>query len=279
MAYLYTRARPTQHLLLGTVLATALAIGSTEAFAASWAGLVDGVSDRWMLTGGLMLVHTVVFWSVGGAFHYVDTHDRPVFIARHRIQRDKRKHPEIGPTVRNLMRNQFVFLPVLLLGFGELLLLRGWTVEAELPSLLRLSLELAGQAVLAPAVFYLTHRFLHRKWWMKRVHRVHHEFRTTTAFASEYAHPVEFATGNFLTLVFGAFVIAPHILSMYLFSLLALLTVLVHHSGYALPWAPWGLPHDWHHYRFNEIYGTTGFWDRMLGTDADFRQLKDGDER
>ena len=59
----------------------------------------------------------------------------------------------------------------------------------------------------------------------------------------------------------------------------ALLNILVHHSGYALPWAPWSMPHDWHHYRVKELFGTTGFIDRMLGTSPEFETLEDGELR
>ena len=93
------------------------------------------------------------------------------------------------------------------------------------------------------------------------------------------AHPVEFAIGNFLTMVGGALILAPHLVSMYLFALLGLMTILIHHCGYALPWAPWAVPHDWHHYRFKELFGTVGLLDRVFGTDEEFRTLEDGDVR
>jgi sterol desaturase/sphingolipid hydroxylase (fatty acid hydroxylase superfamily) len=180
--------------------------------------------------------------------------------------------------VRVLARNQFIFLPVLLMALGEVLVLRGWQVESELPSLGRFLLELGGQAVCALTIFYTTHRILHRRFWMKRVHLVHHQFRTSTALASEYAHPIEFAVGNFFTLAGGALLLAPHLASMYVFALLSVLTIVFHHCGYALPWAPYSLPHDWHHYRVKELFGTTGLLDRLLGTDEEFRNFVDGDE-
>lgn len=280
MAFRYADPPWTQHLLLGAMLALAFGLGSTEAAATAWAGLVGAFGDRWLLTGGLLVLHTAFFWPVCFAFHVVDTTDRPHFIAKHRIQQEKRKHPDLPTTVKVLLRNQFLLLPPLLFLFGELLIaLHGWTAEPVLPSAGRLALELVALGIVSQVVFYATHRFLHRKWWMRHVHRVHHEFRATTAFASEYAHPVEFAVGNVLTLTLGPLIFAPHLATMYLFSVLALTTILVHHSGYALPWAPWSVPHDWHHYRFKELFGTTGLIDRLLGTDAEYRTLEDGDVR
>ncbi|NCG20283.1 MAG: hypothetical protein GWP91_14845 [Rhodobacterales bacterium] len=279
MAFHYTRTPWTQHLLSGTVLLLAVALGATDTFASAWSHCVARVDGWVLLTGGLVGLHTLVYYPVCLAFHYVDTHDKPDFIARYRIQRSKRKHPNLPKTLGVLFRNQFLILPPLLLLLGEVLFWRGWTVEAELPTLGRFLLELVGQAVCAALIFYASHRMLHGKWWMVRVHRVHHEFRTTTAWASEYAHPFEFIVGNFLTMVGGALLLAPHLLSMYMFATLGLLTILSHHCGYALPWTSWAVPHDWHHYRFNEIFGTTGFIDKVMGTDKDFRDLKDGDIR
>jgi len=279
MSFRFTRAPLTQHLLLAGVLGVAFALGSTDAFAEVWHDMVGLASDRVLFVGGLMVLHTALYWPIAAAFHVVDTTDRPAWIARHRIQQGKRKQPPLGRTLGVLARNQFLLLPLLLWGFGEGLRWRGWTVEAELPSVGRLAFELVGQGLVAVLVFYAGHRFLHRPWWMRRVHRVHHEFRATSAWASEYAHPVEFVLGNFLALVAGAWLFLPHLASMYVFTTLSLLTILVHHSGYALPWAPWSVAHDWHHYRMNEVFGTTGFLDRLLGTDATFRTLEDGEER
>ena len=280
MGFRYSNASPRQHLLSLSILGACAAVGSTAWAAEMWLLLVQGRSPQVLVTGGLMVLHTLLFWTVALAFHYVDLNDSPRWIAQHRIQRERRKHPPFWKTVRLLALNQFVLLPVLLAIFTALLVaVRGWEVDSQLPSLGRFLLEIGGQAICAPIVFYTGHRFLHQRWWMKHVHRVHHEFRTTTALASEYAHPVEFVIGNFLAMVTGAFLLAPHLVSMYVFAWISVLTILVHHSGYALPWASWSVPHDWHHYRMSELFGTTGFLDGLLGTDEVFRTLQDGDER
>lgn len=276
VSFTYRSRPPTEHLLSALLFGGAVGALMLPGTAAMWTWVV-ALPPRLAVVGGLLALHTALFWTICAAFHYVDTHDAPVFIARHRIQRDRRKHPPLGPTVRVLLRNQFVLLPVLLLGTAEVLLWRGWTVEPQLPGLGRLCLEVGAQAVIAVVVFYSTHRFLHRKWWMKRVHRIHHEFKTTTAWASEYAHPVEFVIGNYASLALGALIIAPHLASMYLFACLALVNILVHHSGYALPWASWSQPHDWHHYKMSELFGTSGFLDRVLETSPEYEALEEGE--
>lgn len=279
MSYRFKRSSPRQHALVGGLVGLALAVAHTEAFARAWAAWVQSFSDRTLLVGGAFILHALVFWPLALAFHRVDVTGRPGCIARHRIQPDGRKHPPLGRTIRVLLRNQLLYLPLLLWGLAELLIWRGWQAEPGLPSLPRFVFEMIGQGACALVVFYASHRFLHRKWWMKRVHRVHHEFKTTTALASEYAHPVEFAAGNFATLATGALLLMPHLASIYLFTVLSIITIVVHHAGYALPWAPYAAPHDWHHYRVRELFGTVGLLDRLLGTDQEFRTLEDGDQR
>jgi sterol desaturase/sphingolipid hydroxylase (fatty acid hydroxylase superfamily) len=137
---------------------------------------------------------------------------------------------------------------------------------------------LAGLTILSAIYFYASHRFLHRPWWMKKVHKLHHEYRTSTAIAAEYAHWLEFIFGNFGTLAFGVLVLAPSLPTIYVFTVLATHTFAVHHSGFAVPWMSWSVHHDWHHYRYKEAFGTYGYLDRWLHTDAEFKTLKDGQE-
>ena len=61
--------------------------------------------------------------------------------------------------------------------------------------------------------------------------------------------------------------------------MVAILTILSHHCGYALPGCPAPAPHDWHHYRVVENFGTAGVLDRLLGTDRGYRALEDGETR
>lgn len=278
MAFRYTRPPATQHLLLGGLLLGAIYVGAQPGFARAWAAMVRAHSDLALMTVGPWLLHALVFWALALGFHHVDTHDRPAFIARHRIQRGRRRQPPLARVLRVLAINHLLWAPVMLVIIAALLRARGWTASPELPSVARLLFELIQMSVAAVLIFYATHRFLHRKWWMRRVHRVHHEFKTSSALASEYTHPLEYCIGNFGTLAGGIVLFGPSLASIYLFTVLSVVTFVIHHSGYALPWAPWPLPHDWHHYRVVEQFGTFGVLDRWLGTDGRFGELRDGDE-
>lgn len=279
MGFLYTGPRHTQHLLNIVLIGGAIGLGASPWGRAAWTRLVEQVPEWLLVIGGAWLVHQVVFWVTVGLFAVVDKTDKPAFISRHRIQDGKPRVPPTPRVLKVLAINQLVYSPLMLALVYGLLKLRGWEAEAALPSLPRLFVELVILGVCSIIFFYASHRFLHRPWWMKKVHRVHHEFRTTTAWASEYAHPVEFIVGNFGTLTFGVLVVAPHLATLYLFTVVAMLQVLVHHAGYALPWASWAVHHDWHHYRYKEAFGTIGIMDRIFGTQPELSTLEEGDRR
>jgi len=276
MAFHYTRPPLTQGISSLTLLLTGLGLMAVPSVVSTWTDITATVPEWVLVVVVPWVLHQLLFWGMAGAFHYVDKHDAPAFIARHRIQSGKPRQPGMGKALKNLALNQLVFAPVLMLMMWGALRLRGWTLSPELPGPLTVVVQLAIMGAFAVGWFYATHRFLHRPWWMKKVHRVHHEFRTSTAMASEYAHPIEFIAGNFLTLAGGVVLVAPSLPVLYLWEFLALHTVIAHHSGYAVPWMSWSVHHDWHHYRYKECFGTLGVLDRLFGTEPEFRSLEHG---
>jgi sterol desaturase/sphingolipid hydroxylase (fatty acid hydroxylase superfamily) len=279
VGFRYTRAPWTQHLLGAGLLGGAFALGQTSGFAAALSELVALGPEPAVFIATVWILHQAIFWAVSLACLYVDRTDRPRFIARYRIQDGDVRRPPTSKVLANLAVNQLLLAPAMLVVVYAALKLRGWTLTAAIPGPLTVAWQLAVMGALSVFFFYVSHRFLHRKWWMAKVHRVHHAFRSTSAWSGEYAHPVEFCVGNFGTLAIGVVVVGPSLFTICLFTVLSMVTFLVHHSGYALPWASWSVHHDWHHFRYSEAFGTFGVLDKWLGTDTEFRTLKDGDYR
>ena len=126
--------------------------------------------------------------------------------------------------------------------------------------------------------FYWTHRLMHRPWWFKKAHAVHHESRPPTAWAAMSFHPWEALTGAFVipTLVF---IIPVHVGALGI--VLAVMTIMgiTNHMGWELfpkfvvngklgNWLITATHHQKHHDAYRGNYGLYfRFWDKICGTD------------
>jgi Delta7-sterol 5-desaturase len=126
--------------------------------------------------------------------------------------------------------------------------------------------------------FYWTHRLMHRPWWFKAAHAVHHESRPPTAWAAMAFHPWEALTGAVVIPVL-VFVIPMHISALGLVLTVMTLMGVTNHMGWELfpQWLVNGLlgnmlitatHHQRHHQEYRGNYGLYfRFWDRFCGTD------------
>ena len=88
--------------------------------------------------------------------------------------------------------------------------------------------------------FYWTHRLMHRPWWFKRVHAVHHASRPPTAWAAMAFHPYEALSGAWL---FPAlvFVVPIHWAALLVVLLVATFFGVTNHMG----WEIFPKAHGW----------------------------------
>ncbi len=126
--------------------------------------------------------------------------------------------------------------------------------------------------------FYWTHRLMHRPWWFRMMHKVHHDSRPPTAWAAMSFHPWEALTGALVIPVL-VFLIPIHIAALGL--VLAIMTVMgiTNHMGWEMfprwivegragRWLITASHHDRHHSDYRSNYGLYfRFWDRLCGTD------------
>lgn len=143
------------------------------------------------------------------------------------------------------------------------------------------------------AWFYWTHRMMHRPYWFKLAHAVHHESRPPTAWAAMSFHPWEAVTGA-VVIPLLVFIIPVHI--GVLAVILAIMTIMgiTNHMGWELfprqiVHGPIGnmlitaTHHQQHHQAYRGNYGLYfRFWDKICGTDmglGDFHHDQPGDGR
>jgi Delta7-sterol 5-desaturase len=126
--------------------------------------------------------------------------------------------------------------------------------------------------------FYWTHRLMHRPWWFKTMHAVHHASRPPTAWAAMSFHPYEALTGALVIPVL-VFLIPIHVAALGL--VLAIMTVMgvTNHMGWEVfpqrvvngrlgDWLITATHHQRHHDEYRGNYGLYfRFWDRICGTD------------
>ncbi len=126
--------------------------------------------------------------------------------------------------------------------------------------------------------FYWTHRLMHRPYWFKLAHAVHHESRPPTAWAAMSFHPWEALTGA-LIIPLLVFVIPVHVAALGL--VLTIMTVMgiTNHMGWELfprfmvngvlgRFLITATHHQKHHDKYRGNYGLYfRFWDKICGTD------------
>jgi Delta7-sterol 5-desaturase len=126
--------------------------------------------------------------------------------------------------------------------------------------------------------FYWTHRLMHRPWWFKTAHAVHHESRPPTAWAAMSFHPWEALTGA-IVIPALVFVIPVHVAAIGVVLSVMTLMGITNHMGWELfpkfvvngklgNWLITATHHQKHHDAYRGNYGLYfRFWDKMCGTD------------
>ena len=126
--------------------------------------------------------------------------------------------------------------------------------------------------------FYWTHRLMHRPWWFRVAHKVHHDSRPPTAWTAMSFHPWEAVTG---AIVIPALVL---LIPMHISALAVVLSVMTlmgitNHMGWELfprfmvngalgNWLITATHHQRHHDDYRGNYGLYfRLWDKMCGTD------------
>ncbi len=126
--------------------------------------------------------------------------------------------------------------------------------------------------------FYWTHRLMHRPWWFKTAHAVHHESRPPTAWAAMSFHPWEAITGA-IVIPLLVFIIPVHIGALACVLMIMTIMGITNHMGWELfphamvngllgKWMITATHHQKHHDAYRGNYGLYfRFWDKICGTD------------
>lgn len=270
-----------------------------------WKDFVLRFSDEYDLLlpvfGGWLIMFSV-YWIYGLILLYFENTRTPPFGLERR--KHQPNHPmsfrktKYSPSFNTLLKNVtfnwiFVILPTLVatqlvsrrLGLGVY-------VTEELPPLTFKDTvsKLGLAAILSDVLFYCSHYLLHRPWFYKHVHKIHHEFKAPYGLCAIYAHWFEALVGNTLALMAIPFLIRVHFITFWILGVFGWINTMTDHSGLDLP-VPLTLSfrhslsktnqhgtkgfmdfHDYHHQYFTGNYGVGLFMDRLFGTDKGWKK-------
>lgn len=120
--------------------------------------------------------------------------------------------------------------------------------------------------------FYILHRIMHTKYFYKRIHKIHHEWKAPIGIIAIYAHPTEHLITNLLPPMLGPVLMTSNVCTLWIWFATVAVSTVSDHSGYHLPFLKSPEFHDHHHVAFTECFGSCGIMDFIFRTDVKFRR-------
>ena len=230
------------------------------------------LNELFMFTGVLWLIHQLV--SLGSALFFKSLHDKERF-PKLRAQKGKEPAEKLVVSAwKEWLLNHTVSVPIFMaLVLYPLFVWRGGTVSVVIPEATEVLIDIAVCVFANETIFYFSHRLLHNKKLFRMIHRKHHTFRQVRPVSSEYAHPVENLL-NLIAMYAGLIIMGSSFFTWGLWVALRIYETNDGHSGYEH--IDSASRHAFHHqYPTKGCYGTAiGIWDRILGTDKNWREWK-----
>lgn len=219
---------------------------------------------------GLFGIHFIIFWLSNAFYLYIDI-IRPNTLIKFKVQNNKILDiVKLSHTITVVLKNQILLLLMLFISYY----VTDDTIyySKNIPSLNTVILHLLGCGIIEEILFYYGHRLLHTSYLYKHIHKIHHEWTSPIGITSFYAHPVEMIFGNLLPVFMGPLLLKMHFITTSIWVMGGTLSIIFAHCGYHLPLLPSPEAHDYHHEKFNEMFGVLGILDYLHGTDKKFRK-------
>jgi len=243
-----------------------------------WEYIYDDLfqGDEYSLAvNGTFISSNTVFFSICAILSIIDCTGRPKIFTQYTIQQRREYPVKLRAVLKAwllVLFNQtiiaYTFLPLMYYAFK----LRGNSYSKTLPSIGETILHVIGFSVVEEIFFYYIHRLFHHPKLYKHIHKKHHDWQAPIAISSLYAHPIEHLFANLLPAVLGPIVFGSHVLLGMAWFVTALVSSILSHMGYHLPFLPSTEHHDYHHLKFTDNFGVFGVLDWLHGTDKNFRK-------
>lgn len=156
-------------------------------------------------------------------------------------------------------------------------------IDDEFPSTLTFLLQILFCNMVENITFYFSHLLLHKPFFYKKIHKIHHEHKVTFSLSTISAHPLEYLLGNLLPSTLGCIILGKrmHMTSYFAWNLWRMLEAIYGHSGYSFTWNPYrilpfhsdGREHAFHHSENVGNYSSSvNVWDLVFGTNSAFKK-------
>lgn len=167
-------------------------------------------------------------------------------------------------TVKYVLKLQTILLPIFLLAIYPITKYcinasNGW------PSIYKMIYGIIVSILLFDICFYHIHYLLHKPYFYKKYHKIHHEWIAPVACRAHYVHPVEYIIGTFIPSFIGPVLLEMHYITLLIWIAGSTFAVTMTHSGFNLKMLM-AKEHDDHHKYFNANYGVIYIIDRLYGT-------------
>lgn len=229
------------------------------------------MSERWLFTAVVWGLHELVFFATWALFGLLF---RRGIARRFQVAGGKAPAPELSRrAVVEVLRGHLLSLPITAFVLYPAWAAMGGRSGTPLPDVFEVAWQLAACVLVQDTIFYWSHRALHVPRLYKKIHGKHHTFRHVRGHASEYAHPVELLA-NLVAFMLPAIVLGTHLLTFGLWVVIRVFETVDAHSGYAFTRLE--SRHAFHHlYAAKGCLGSFfGIWDRIMGTDRQWRQWR-----
>jgi len=224
------------------------------------------------------VLHQIVFWFWNGILIYVDKTKSPAFLYKYKIQKDVEVSDELyRDGIMVALKNQVILLLSLSFIAYPYFQFFGVLPGPQVPTFVETVLQTVVCVAAEEIMFYYSHRWMHSKILYAPIHKFHHKFTAPVGISCEYAHPFEFAVSNMFPLIVGPAILGCHILVVWYWLCVAMMSTIYVHSGYEFPYSPYDTSkfHDLHHSKFIYNYGTIGILDWVHGTTYDEKKKQE----